>query len=601
MEKIPEQISMFYNQLESITTFDRWELMDQLKPVTEMLEFKWNEVLITEQTCLRFSLRNGDLISDFSMVDENGKETGFPTLDIFSDEQIKYLKKRAHEVKNPILVARYNHILFCLEKNRNYGINALKGYKELIYLKLEDDDHDRFILSIESVIKLTENIKFEKEETKKELIELIQSSHVQVYQKHIIVNLLINGSLFKSHELKFFPTLALGWIDQSEETSYFNNREILNDAIKVCVNNGIDTAIYYEKLAENEFIILAEHPEDADFIKAQVLSEIVEYYKRAKNIEKHEMYLKEYTRAKSKIELQLIDVSPDENSQRILNVEINRRVRIILKWDLDSILYHYSVDSPLFPDIDNMIAIATENYKKSFLSHATSSVFDINNNIKTLTDDENLEREVYQNYQYSFGIGVLMEFIRIMQVGAYNRIISYHHVYEYLNRNTWFGQNINESKMRTGETNASYTWLNLMAPALHSFLIQLETSFLVGKRLTYTNWILPLDSLTLKFEGALRDFIKIISGSTSIIKKNELQEMLLDDLLNCDTAKEVFSKNDLALFKMIFTKKGDNIRHCIAHGFYHQGDYNMEKCCKVFLCILRLSKYRLVIKNVEKT
>ena len=128
-------------------------------------------------------------------------------------------------------------------------------------------------------------------------------------------------------------------------------------------------------------------------------------------------------------------------------------------------------------------------------------------------------------------------------------------------------------------------------------MIQMETSFLVGKGLAHTNWIMPLDSLTLKFEGALRDFIKIVGGNTSVVKRNELQEMLLDDLLNCETANKVFSQNDLTLFKMIFTKKGDNIRHSIAHGFYHPGDYTMEKCCKVFLCILRLSAYRLTSKN----
>jgi len=593
MDKIPEQILSFYNQLESITTFDRWELLKQLNPLTEMFEYKWNEVLNTEQICLRFTLRNGELISDFYSVDESGKETGFPTLDVFSDEQITYLKKRAEEVKNPVLVARYNHILFSIKRNRNFGINALKAYKKLITLKLEDDSYDRFLPSIEAVLKLTENIKFEKTETKKELLNLVHSNHIEVYQKHIIVNLLINGSLFKSHELKFFPALALEWIAQPGEKNYFNNKEILKDAIKVCVNNGIDTSTYYEKLAENEKIILTEHPEDSDFIKAQVLSEIVEYYKRAKNVEEYETYLKEYTQAKSQIELQLIDASPDQDSQRILNEEINRCVKIILTWDLDKILFHYSVHSQLFPDIDAVISVATENYKNSFLRHVTSSVFDINNNIKTLSDDENLEREIYQNYQYSFGISVLTEFIRVMQVGTYNRKISYQHVYDYFNRRTWFGQNIEESKMRCSETETSYNWLNLMAPALHSFFIQMETSFLIGKRLTYTNWILPIDSLTLKFEGALRDFIKIINGSTSIVKKNELQEMLLDDLLNCETAKKIFSKNDLTLFKMIFTKKGDNIRHSVAHGFYHSGDYNLEKCCKIFICILRLSRYKL--------
>lgn len=556
MKNIPDQIQEYYNQLESITTFDRWDLMKQLKPMTEMFDFEWNNLLNAEHISLRFALREGQLISDFYSVDENGKEIGFPTPDVYSEEQITYLKERAQLAKNPVLIARYNHILFCVDKNQKYGINAITAYKKLLNLKLENDACDRFIPAIEAIIKLTEKIKYSVETTKKELVALINDDQIKIYQKHIISTLLINSPLFKSHELAFFPELALQWIDRSKEAGFFNNKEILNNAIRVCNNNGIDTSIYFEKLAENELIILNEHPDESDFIRAQSLGEIVEYYKKAKNTEKYELYLKKYTHTKSQIELHAFDVSPDKEAQRILNEEINRRVKAILTWEVDVIFYHFSIHTHLFPDIDNVIEVATKNYRSSFLQHISSSVFDINNNIKTLSDEENLEKEIYTNYSYSLGLGALIELIRVLQVGAYNRKITYQHLYDYLNRNSWFGQSIEESKMRSSSDNKSYTWLNLLAPALHNFMIQMETSFLVGKGLTYTNWILPLDSLTLKFEGALRDFIKIVGGNTSVVKRNELQEMLLDDLLNCETAKKVFSKNDLTLFKMIFTKKG---------------------------------------------
>lgn len=597
MGNIPEQIQEYYNQLESITTFDRWELMKQLDPMSEMFEFEWNNLLNAEHISLRFELREGQLISDLYSVDENGKENGFPSLDIYSEEQLTYLKERAKTVKNPILAARYNHILFCVLKNREFGINAIDAYKKLTNHKTEDDIYERFIPAIEATIKLTEKIKYCIETTKKELITLVNDDQLEIYQKHIISSLLINSPLFKFHELSFFPDLALQWVE-SKEVGYFHNKEILNNAIKVSKNIKIDFYRFFEKLAENELLILNEHPEESDFIRVQVLGEIVDYYKKAKNNEKREHYLREYTQAKSKIELQAFDISPNKEFQQILNEEVNRRVKAILSWDTDTIFYHFSVHTNLFPDIDSVIEIATRNYKKSFLQHVTSSVFDINNNIKTLSDEENLEKEIYNNYLLSLGIGALIELIRVLQVGTYNRKITYHHLFDYLSRNSWLGQSIEETMMRGSSDNKSYKWLNLMAPALHSFMIQMETSFLIGKGREYTNWILPLDSLTLKFEGALRDFIKIIGGNTSVVKRNELQEMLLDDLLASDTAKQVFSKNDLALFKMIFTKKGDNIRHNIAHGFYHTREYNMEKCCKVLLCILRLSAYKLVSSKV---
>ena len=73
--------------------------------------------------------------------------------------------------------------------------------------------------------------------------------------------------------------------------------------------------------------------------------------------------------------------------------------------------------------------------------------------------------------------------------------------------------------------------------------------------------------------------------------------MLLDDLLICESAKSTYSKHDLTLFKMIFIKNGNNIRHNVAYGFYHRQGYNIENSFKIFLRILRLSNYRLAINT----
>lgn len=594
MEQVPDQIKSYYQQLEQITTFDRWELLKQLKPLIEVFEYQWNEVLITEKLCLRFTLREGILSHDFTSVDANGKEYKMPSIDVFTDEQKEYIKKRALEVSNPITLARYNHILFEAGKHRKYAEEAINAYKKLIYLRIEDDHYERLLPSVDAIIKLTENTKFDVIRTKRELVDLLYNNDIEIYNKHYISNAFIKSSLFKSNELKFLPNLAMEWLNDLKDGNYFIQKNILNNAIKICVNNRIDTAPFYERLAENESLILAEHPDDSDFIKVTALGEIVECYKKAKNLVKYEIALKEYTRVKAKTELDLIDATPDQETQRIVNDEINKHLKVILKWDVDKILHFYSNHSPLFPDIEKLTKSTTKRYNKSFLRHVTSNVFDINNNIKRLDDKSGLEHEISQDYQMSLGMMILPEFIRILQVGTYNQTISYHHVFDYFARNSWYGQDLPETKLREHGTKTTYNWLTLMAPALHSFLIQLETSFLVGPQ--FTNWVLPIDSLTLKFEGALRDFIRIAHGSTSVLKNDEIREMLLDDLLNCEAARKAFTANDLALYKMVFTSKGDNIRHNVAHCFYHESDYTLTKICKIFLCILRLGRYKLTEK-----
>ncbi|MBK7764421.1 MAG: DUF4209 domain-containing protein [Bacteroidetes bacterium] len=100
-----------------------------------------------------------------------------------------------------------------------------------------------------------------------------------------------------------------------------------------------------------------------------------------------------------------------------------------------------------------------------------------------------------------------------------------------------------------------------------------------------TNYILSVDSLTMKFEGALRDFIRLCGGSTSIFKKDELQEQLLDELLENPITQNYFTVNDVELFKYTFTKKGKNLRNNVAHSFLDFSDYNFQSASLCFFSV----------------
>lgn len=107
------------------------------------------------------------------------------------------------------------------------------------------------------------------------------------------------------------------------------------------------------------------------------------------------------------------------------------------------------------------------------------------------------------------------------------------------------------------------------------------------------NFILAIDSLTLKFEGVLRDFIRLCGGNTSKDKNGELREQLLEELLENEMVVKYFSTKDIDLFKFAFTSRGNNIRNNVAHSFMEFSDYGLSVASLVFLCILRLGKYTL--------
>lgn len=107
------------------------------------------------------------------------------------------------------------------------------------------------------------------------------------------------------------------------------------------------------------------------------------------------------------------------------------------------------------------------------------------------------------------------------------------------------------------------------------------------------SYILCIDSLTLKFEGALRDYIRLLGGNTSTEKRDGLKEQTLEELLSNKLITDSFSLEDITLFEYVFTNKGWNLRNNVAHCFYPLSSYSFEMATLVLFCILRLGKYRL--------
>lgn len=130
----------------------------------------------------------------------------------------------------------------------------------------------------------------------------------------------------------------------------------------------------------------------------------------------------------------------------------------------------------------------------------------------------------------------------------------------------------------------------MLAPGIHNLFAQFELSVLMNTN-KINNFILAIDSLTIKFEGALRDFILLSGGNTTTTKKGVTQEQNLEELLNNSTTAKYFTESDIELFKITYTQKGKNLRNNVAHSFLEYSDYNLQTAVLVFFCLLRLGKY----------
>jgi len=110
--------------------------------------------------------------------------------------------------------------------------------------------------------------------------------------------------------------------------------------------------------------------------------------------------------------------------------------------------------------------------------------------------------------------------------------------------------------------------------------------------------VMVMDSLTLKFEGLLRDFALLNGAQTIVHAKDVIREMFIEELLGTEEIQKLFSEDDRLLFRYVFVSKyGLNLRNQVAHSFMLPHHYTFDKVLLVLMAILRLGKYEINAKE----
>ena len=113
------------------------------------------------------------------------------------------------------------------------------------------------------------------------------------------------------------------------------------------------------------------------------------------------------------------------------------------------------------------------------------------------------------------------------------------------------------------------------------------------------NYVLPLDSLVLKFEGIIRLLLEK-KGIYNLIEKNGKTESntffnMLDlfekSIELKEFEKERFIKEDKPFFNHIFSSEELNLRNEIAHSILKKEYYSHKKVMYIIDAISRIGKY----------
>lgn len=567
-----EILEQYYVKLEAI---------DECTPLIQPENFDWNSS--SQALRLRISI-------EFNALTRINPGHIKEVFEEWANTVHQYLAARIGATKNELLKAKYFHLLYCLTKNNKDINQAIEEYKSALNTCLnnhqDQNRHIKFKEILDVVIQLTKNSKYKIEELKDQIHNYLKEPKIYDRMKTWIILSISESNLFKIKELDYVPQLCIDLSKNETEHRFVEINLEVGLEIAIKLQDIENHKIINELLGDNEYKQIKSYdgrPESmvVPHYNSNTYIKIIQYYKNAKNAEKRDKAIVEYNSNKKLCKFLKITSSVKNTNAAELQRVMEELFFAIISSSTSQILAELISGKNLF-FIPHQLLVKYKVEKEEIPILFKSVLHDINNNSKEIDKEEHLAFTTYSvclSRTISFSTDIIM-------ASLLKNKLTYNKVEKILSGGSFFGEELIIT--RDGEDSA-YTWFSMIDIGLRDFFKQCN---LLLKNQN-PDWRFSIDFLSLKFEGILRDIVGLVDGViTKVDNKGNTSDMLLDDLLRSDAIGKVFNKDDINLFQYIFTSKGYNIRNNVAHSFYKPHDYTLSKAVLVFLCILRLAKFK---------
>lgn len=595
----------FYEHLEkTITSID----VDHRMPEVKLFAEENTDPVVKEKIewecyALDFNLKEGTITPICSTTGEDGKYIyQYPSFENLGDKGLGYVQARAQATKNDYLIVRYNQILW----------NSYKPFKNQMQAKISVDAYFRILSKIDfsalgkefhaalNIIKNAFNLSLQAKHRDAELKLFLHSllfdkKKLPNQKKVFLVKYLLNVAQFTKSDFDGYLDLmnAISKGTRSKGADFFAVQEIYKTGLALAQRIGGDTKIWHKRLGDAN-VKVAEYRMDDEtrLVPLKFLRDAIPYYKLAGLSNKVKETEERYSKLKGELKLQSYESSLDDAKADDLRTHLKAKTAAILKLSSEEIYGFLLAGADIFPE-KQWVATMGKTGESSFMDFAVNMSFDINNNLSENkgTKAERDKRKLFQNYQIYLTLYALPLLRHIFIEGIKSGKVNYPSLYAFFLKETWLGQKLRNADK--ADDVIDYSWISLIAPSIWEYFKQTEAAL---KSKEYKpNYIMPIDSLTLKFEGVLRDFARLLGLSTTTSGRGSiLREKYIEEVLAEKKVKEFFDENDLLLFSYLFTaKEGMNLRNNIAHCFYKYRNYNFEIMHLLICAFLRIGKYRI--------
>lgn len=548
----------------------------------------------------------------FSFSTSNGKEIGevseYPKLDTHQSSAFTYLKLRSELSTSPLLKARYYHLLWksIVKKNTIFAINASENYiKSIIQccqLSITNESEYAHLIGklFENLIAVVDEAKVNINESKHVAYQLLfNSPNLSFWMKHgIIDDMLKHPKIFRP--VDFESVLSIFDTHLNEIKSKTDDFALVNyhlpTAFKVAQKTKSDIKKWFNEIGL-AYLRLAETETDGkrNWIKLDEYRAAIDAFRQSGNQQKKEETEQLYFQLKPEVRLDEFridfDVETINKLQEFQN-ELKEKALALLKQSPD-LIYSTIANGGFFPKYDDVLK-ASKQRENHFLDFVTTIYFDKNKNITRKSAGKEEAKEVLHTYGLRMKETLIPFLHYVFVLGIKSGHLTYRNFLGFLVHHSWIGKPHTKNDLSGNPETTN--WINQIAPAIVEFFNQVLAW---GESKYYTpNFILCIDSLTLKIEGLFRNFSERLNISTSKGKKKGMQEALAHDIINNELIKQYFDENDILLFDYVFSNEGGlNLRNNIAHCFYSEKEYHPDKMLLLIAVLLRLGKYNVSNKT----
>ncbi len=506
-----------------------------------------------------------------------------------------YFEERANVTNNKLLKYRYNYFAYLLSINDNrfakHSIDALIEVIESLLPKDKDDYPQYAKDAIEIFMSLSKRIKYRIDDATR-LIWNILLSDYGYRTKLVCVRVAKERAFFPTTDAEkivclckeLFPITKDGWRENCCMLGLFYASK-LQDKAKPYLS------FFYESLGDLEMVQLVDPATEPKNIAIPIMNEnhlekAMEFYQKAGLSEKRNKAEQKFRENKKNVVIPSFKVKR-KTDKRVVKY-FGDLATELLEGKLSRLLANLSMPVRfLFPSYEQICKLMPKSKSTAEDLGFVNKIMDINGNSRDAGEDFDMHQKYdiwLMNIVKNYIIPIILDSVKTKQ-------LTNSKLKNWFLRNTCFGIPIEYARLNQVVVASWFSQIDYGIEAL----IKQYNRFVKGKP---TDWRLPIDILSIRFEGILRDMVGDYGGRITKVRDNGTSHALLDDLLREPCLQEMFRVEDIEFFEYVFTDKGHNIRNYVAHAFYIPQDYGITQATLVFLSILRLTLFRPKNKEV---